>query len=87
MEEKIEEVQTLEENVVQEEKKVKEKKKKVDKEKEELKIANLELKEKVLRITAEMQNMRRRYENDIQNDFDCYGVLLLFSTVLRMQQF
>jgi len=67
MEEKIEQVETLEDNVTQEEKKVKEKKKKVDKEKEELKIANLELKEKVLRITAEMQNMRRRYENDIQN--------------------
>ena len=67
MEEKIEQVETLEDNVTQEEKKVKEKKKKVDKEKEELKIANLELKEKVLRITAEIQNMRRRYENDIQN--------------------
>ncbi|MBE6154247.1 MAG: nucleotide exchange factor GrpE [Firmicutes bacterium] len=67
MEEKIEQVETLGDNVIQEEKKVKEKKKKIDKEKEELKLANIELKEKVLRITAEMQNMRRRYENDIQN--------------------
>ena len=46
-------------------KKFKEKKKKIDKEKEELRVANLELKEKVLRITAEMQNMRRRYDLDI----------------------
>ena len=46
-------------------KKFKEKNKKIDKEKEELLVANLELKEKVLRITAEMQNMRRRYDLDI----------------------
>ena len=45
----------------------KEKKKKIDKEKDELIKANLELKEKVLRITAEMQNMKRRYETDISN--------------------
>ncbi len=47
--------------------KKKEKKLKIDKEKEELRVANLDLKEKVLRITAEMQNMRRRYDQDIAN--------------------
>ena len=40
-------------------------KKKIDKEKDELLKANLELKEKVLRVNAEMQNMRRRYDSDI----------------------
>ncbi len=47
--------------------KKKERKIKIDKEKEELRSANLELKEKLLRITAEMQNMRRRYEMDMQS--------------------
>lgn len=58
----------MEEAPPKEEAKKKEKKKKFfDKEKEELKSANLELKEKVLRITAEMQNMRRRYDMDKEN--------------------
>lgn len=50
-------------------KKEKPKKEKIkhDKEKEELKLANLELKEKILRITAEMQNMKRRSEADMAN--------------------
>ncbi len=56
---------TCEEKAEAKSKKCKEKKKKIDKEKETLRIANLELKEKVLRITAEMQNMRRRYDLDI----------------------
>lgn len=47
-----------------EENKNKKKKKVFDKEKDELRKANLELKEKVLRITAEMQNMRRRFDLD-----------------------
>lgn len=64
--------ENIEESVKEEappkEEKKKEKKKKLfDKEKEELKSANLELKEKVLRITAEMQNMRRRYDLDMQS--------------------
>lgn len=50
-----------------EEKAKKLKKPKIDKEKEELRVANLELKEKLLRINAEMQNMRRRYDLDISN--------------------
>jgi len=78
MEEKLENIETLEdETIIQEEfepkVKAKEKKKKADKEKEELKTANIELKEKVLRVTAEMQNMRRRYDNDIQNIYKYDG--------------
>lgn len=53
--------------------KKKEKKPKIDKEKDELIKANLELKEKVLRITAEMQNMRRRYDTDIANMYKYDG--------------
>jgi len=56
----------MEEAPPKEEKKKEKKKKFFDKEKEELRSANLELKEKVLRITAEMQNMRRRYDLDMQ---------------------
>ncbi|MDE5540089.1 MAG: nucleotide exchange factor GrpE [Bacilli bacterium] len=53
--------------------KEKKEKKKLDKEKEELRLANLELKEKVLRITAEMQNMRRRYDADLANSYKYDG--------------
>ena len=38
---------------------------KIDKEKEELKKKNTELNDKVLRISAEMQNMKRRYDEEI----------------------
>ena len=72
-EEVLEVIENLENKETQEIKKVKEKKKKVDKEKEELKLVNLELKEKLLRVTAEMQNMRRRYEADIQNIYKYDG--------------
>ena len=55
----------------------KKKEKKSIKEKEELRSANLELKEKVLRITAEMQNMRRRYDLDMQSlyKYDGYDLV------------
>ena len=43
----------------------KEKKVKVNKEVETLKAANALLNEKVLRLTADMQNMKRRYEEEI----------------------
>lgn len=43
----------------------KKKKPKVNKEMEALKATNLEQQEKILRISAEMQNMRRRYEEEI----------------------
>jgi len=60
--------------IKKETKKEKKEKKKIDKEKEELRIANLELKEKVLRITAEMQNMRRRFDLDLANAYKYDGM-------------
>ena len=54
-------------------KKVKEKRKKIDKEKDELIKVNLDLKEKVLRITAEMQNIKRRSEIDLANAYKYDG--------------
>ena len=67
----------MEEAPPKEEKKKEKKKKFIDKEKEELRSANLELKEKVLRITAEMQNMRRRYDLDMQSlyKYDGYDLV------------
>ena len=61
------------ENKVKEEKIKKEKKTKVDKEKETLKLQNQELNEKILRISAEMQNMKRRYEEQISNIYKYDG--------------
>ena len=58
-------------------KKVKEKRKKIDKEKDELIKANLDLKEKVLRITAEMQNIKRRSEIDLANAYKYDGFDLM----------
>ena len=64
---------TVMEASVKDEKKKDKKKKFIDKEKEELKNANLELKEKVLRITAAMQNMRRRYDLDLAQAYKYDG--------------
>lgn len=65
--EEIKEEQTIEE--VQEEKelkaKEKPKKKKENKEVETLKEQNKALQEKILRISADAQNMRKRYEDEI----------------------
>jgi len=73
-EEKIETEKTeIENNKNNVQKPVKERKKKIDKEKDELIKANLDLKEKVLRITAEMQNMKRRYELDMANLYKYEG--------------
>lgn len=58
-------------------KKVKEKRKKIDREKDELIKANLDLKEKVLRITAEMQNIKRRSEIDLANAYKYDGFDLM----------
>ncbi len=68
-----EEVLETQEQVEPKEEHPSKKKKKIDKEKEELREANLNLKEKVLRITAEMQNMRRRYDNDLSNAYKYDG--------------
>ena len=58
-------------------KKIKEKRKRIDKEKDELIKANLDLKEKVLRITAEMQNIKRRSEIDLANAYKYDGFDLM----------
>ena len=50
-----------------------EKKVKVDKEKETLQLQNQDLNDKVLRISAEMQNMKRRYEEQITNIYKYDG--------------
>ena len=84
MEEEVKNEQTVEtssgeENTVSEKeevqprKKVKEKRKKIDKEKDELIKANLDLKEKLLRVTAEMQNIKRRSEIDLANAYKYDG--------------
>lgn len=80
--ENLEETFKEEKNVIPnesevEKKKVKEKRKKIDKEKDELIKANLELKEKVLRITAEMQNIKRRGEIDLANAYKYEGLDLI----------
>ena len=51
----------------------KEKKVKVNKEVETLKAANALLNEKVLRLTADMQNMKRRYEEEISKLYKYEG--------------
>ena len=51
----------------------KEKKKKENKELEKLKAENKELSEKVLRVSAEMQNMRRRYDEEISKIYKYDG--------------
>lgn len=78
-EEKKEETVEVKKEVKEEapRKKVKEKRKKFDKEKDELIKANLDLKEKVLRITAEMQNIKRRSEIDLANAYKYDGFDLM----------
>ena len=51
----------------------KEKKKKSNSEVEKLKTENQELNEKLLRVTAEMQNMRRRYDEEISRIYKYDG--------------
>ena len=90
MEEKENKLEEEQNNVTvetKETKKEKEKKKKIDKEKDELIKTNLELKEKVLRITAEMQNMKRRYENDISNLYKYDGFELVSKILPVMDNF
>lgn len=79
MEEEILKEETLKEtkNSELESKKEKTKKIKHDKEKEELKLANLELKEKVLRISAELQNVKRRSEADLASAYKYDGIDLV----------
>ena len=60
-----EEVKETENVEVKQSEAKKEKKKKDEKELEKLKEQNKDLSEKVLRVSAEMQNMRRRYDEEI----------------------
>lgn len=68
-------------------KKIKEKRKKIDKEKDELIKANLDLKEKVLRITAEMQNIKRRSEIDLANAYKYDGFDIIKSILPILDNF
>ena len=68
-------------------KKVKEKRKKIDKEKDELIKANIKKKKKVLRITAEMQNIRRRSEIDLANAYKYDGFDLMTSILPILDNF
>ncbi len=81
MEEKKEKLQNENEEQKQTEPEIKEnkkeKKKKCTAEKDALIKANLELKEKVLRITAEMQNMKKRYDLDLANFYKYEGFNLI----------
>ncbi len=54
-------------------KKISNKKNKINKEKDELIKANLELKEKVLRISAEMQNMKKRNDEALASMYKYEG--------------
>lgn len=69
----IEQTETKEvlESEVKKEKKVK--KEKIDKEKELLIQKNNELTDKLLRLSAEMQNMKRRYDEQISNIYKYDG--------------
>ena len=69
--------ENIQHNEMPDKKKEKEKHKKIDKEKDELIKANLDLKEKVLRITAEMQNIKRRSEIDLANAYKYDGFDLM----------
>lgn len=65
----------------------KEKKIKTDKEKEELKNKNLELNEKVLRISAEMQNMKRRYDEEISRIYKYEGEEIIKELLVIVDNF
>ena len=71
------EVVNKEENIKPKKEKIKKTRKKIDAEKDALIKANLELKEKVLRITADMQNMRRRFDQDLTNAYKYDGFELV----------
>ena len=68
-------------------KKVKEKKKKIKKKKYEIIKTNIKKKKKVLRITAEMQNIRRRSEIDLANAYKYDGFDLMTSILPILDNF
>ena len=61
--------------------------KKHNKEVEKLKKENLELNEKVLRISAEMQNMKRRYEEEISRIYRYEGESFIKKTLSVLDNF
>lgn len=72
---KQETVETLEtEETIDVKKEPKKKENKKDKEITKLQDENKELNDKVLRVTAEMQNMRRRYDEEIASIYKYNGI-------------
>ena len=88
--EKTEEIKEEKENVKNIKEKKTHEKKKNNKESEvaiKLKEENASLNDKVLRISAEMQNMRRRYEDEISNIYKYEGEELIFKLLAIVDNF
>ena len=85
--EKTEEIKKEKENI--KEKKTREKKKNNKETEAEIKLKeeNASLNEKVLRISAEMQNMRRRYEGEISNIYKYEGEELIVKLLAIVDNF
>ena len=88
--EKTEEIKEEKENVKNIKEKKTHEKKKNNKESEvviKLKEENASLNDKVLRISAEMQNMRRRYEDEISNIYKYEGEELIVKLLAIVDNF
>ena len=88
--EKTEEIKEEKENVKNIKEKKTHEKKKNNKESEvaiKLKEENAALNDKVLRISAEMQNMRRRYEDEISNIYKYEGEELIVKLLTIVDNF
>ncbi|MBE6156867.1 MAG: nucleotide exchange factor GrpE [Firmicutes bacterium] len=85
MEEKENIVENLEE--VKEDKKVKKEKKKNNKEIEKLQEEKNILNDKLLRVSAEMQNMKRRYEDEITRIYRYEGEFFIKKTLGVLDNF
>lgn len=88
--EKTEEIKEEKENVKNIKEKKTHEKKKNNKETEaeiKLKEENASLNDKVLRISAEMQNMRRRYEDEISNIYKYEGEELIVKLLAIVDNF
>ena len=85
--EKTEEIKKEKENI--KEKKTREKKKNNKETEAEIKLKeeNASLNDKVLRISAEMQNMRRRYEDEISNIYKYEGEELIVKLLAIVDNF
>ena len=88
--EKTEEIKEEKENVKNIKEKKTHEKKKNNKESEvaiKLKEENASLNDKILRISAEMQNMRRRYEDEISNIYKYEGEELIVKLLAIVDNF